>query len=363
VEPEELQRRLRILFDLIEQGKMNFGSVPRTIAALQKVRRLPDGSFDLTTVESPVRALCLVVDEMIQPEPPPADYETLDELPTVTLPKVRKRRSSENDFLRDLVEAANVVRQYLVLVAGLWPARPLDRLLRGILMGHMVRVFKLYDSMMLLVVEHRGEIAPILSRVLIDTVINLRYLLRHPSDEEVGKYIQASLAYEKKLMEEVQSRMRQRPQPLPIELSMLGGIEETFRRVGVDPASITAREWRGASTFQKAREAGLEVLYEFGFRPTSHQVHGTWHDLEFYHLEEKDGQYRPETRFSPPRPQVVEMASVASLETSIAYLDFVVPGTDADEMKDRLQELLEWFVEMGHQHERWSRRRTSRPRR
>jgi hypothetical protein len=300
---------------------------------------------------------------MTEPEPPPADYQPLDELPAVTLPRVRARRTSDGDFLRDLVEAANAVRQYLVLVAGLWPTRPLDRLLRGVLVGHMVRVFKLYDSLIMLVVEHRGEIAPILLRALIDTVINLRHLLTHPSDKEVKKYIEASLAYEKKLMEEIQSRMQQRPKPLPIELRMLGSIEETFRRVGVDPASIAAREWRGASTFQKARDAGLEVFYEFGFRPASHQVHGTWHDLEFYQLEEKNGEYRPETRFSRPRPQVVEMVSVACLETSIAYLDFVVPGSEADEMKDGLQELREWFVEMSHRHERWSRRRTSRPKR
>jgi len=361
MEPEELQLRLTILFELIEQGKADFYFVPETVAALQRVRRLPDRTFDLTTVDSPVRALCLLVDQIIEPSSPPADYEPLDQLPLVNLPNLERRRVSDSDFLADLVEAANVVRQYLALVAGLWPTRQIDRLLRGILVGHVVRMFKLYDTLIMMVVAERGEICLLLARVLVDTVINLRHLLRNPTDAEVRAYIEASLAHEKKLKNEIEKRMRRRRRPLAIERRMLRSIEMTFRRAGVHPDSIAAREWRATSTFRKAREAGLETLYEFGFRITSHEVHGTWHDLEFHHLEKKDGEYRPEPRFSQPGPQIVEMASVASLDASVAYLDFVVAGSEADEVRDKLNEVCDWFMKMSHRHERWLQRKRPKP--
>ena len=111
MEPEELQLRLTILFELIEQGKADFHFVPETAAALQRVRRLPDRTFDLTTVDSPVRALCLLVDQIMEPSSPPADYEPLDQLPLVNLPNLQRRRISDSDFLADLVEAANVVHR------------------------------------------------------------------------------------------------------------------------------------------------------------------------------------------------------------------------------------------------------------
>ena len=139
--------------------------------------------------------------------------------------------------------------------------------------------------------------------------------------------------------------------PLPIESRMLQSIEATFDRAGVNPAGIKAGEWRWLSSAQKAREVGLEALYEFAFRVASHSVHGTWHDLEFYHLELVDGEYHPAIRFHRPRPQVLELATVACLDTAEKYLQAVVDGEDIAAILERIQSLRDWFRQMAIRHE------------
>jgi hypothetical protein len=332
---------------MLEKGKVKLGNVPHTIKALKKVRRLPDGTFDLRTVDAPVRALCWGLGGMAE-NLPPADYEELDNLPEVDLPSLDQPRRNEGDFMRDLVEVANIVRKYLILVAGLWPIISLDPLVRSVVMGHMVRVFKLYDTLIFLTVERRTEVAWIVSRTLVDTIINLRWLLKHPN--QCQRYVRQSLAFEKKLMEEIKSRMRE--PPLPIETRMLRSIEATFSRAGVNPAEIKAAEWRGLSSEQKARDVGLDSLYEFSFRGASHNVHGTWHDLEFYHLELVDGVHRPAIRFHEPRPQIVEVATIASLDAAVAYVGFAA-GDNAIEITGRLEVLRDWVSELSSRAEEW----------
>ena len=343
---EALQRLLPIVFEMLENGKLQLGNVPHTIQALKRVQRLPDGTFDLSTVEPPVRALCWGIAEMAD-QPPPADYVSLSELPKIDLPNLEKQRASEEDFLADLIEASNSVRKYLILVAGLWPVRPLDRQSRAVLMGHMVRLFKLYDTLAILTVERRTEAAWIICRALVDTIINLTYLLKDPARSK--RYVRQSLAYEKKLMEEIQRRLQD--PPLPIETRMLRSIQATFDRAGVNPAEIKAQEWRGLSSERKARAVGLEILYEFGFRVASHNTHGTWHDLEFYQLELVDGDYRPEIRFHNPRPQILELATVGSLDAVEEYLRFIAEEKDIAPVLESVRTLRDWFLQMSRRHE------------
>ena len=150
-------------------------------------------------------------------------------------------------------------------------------------------------------------------------------------------------------MEEIMSRMHE--PPLPIETRMLRSIEATFDRAGVNPAEIKAKEWRSLSSEQKARDVGLEGLYELAFRVASHNVHGTWHDLEFYHLELVDGEYRPEIRFHHPRPQILELATVASLDTADEYLQFIAEDKDVAPILERVRTLRDWFLQISRRHE------------
>ncbi len=275
----------------------------------------------------------------------------LNELPDFQLPKPDVKRSSEDDFMSDLVEATNIVRKYLLLVGHIVPTKSMVKIERGVLIGHMVRVYKLYDTYLHLIVEKRTEIAFIILRALIETVINFRFLIRFGNEEIILAYQKASLAYEKKLWDEIQSRKRD--PMLPIEERMLSGIEETFSRaeVAMDSVSFQDRNW-GGDLFSKSQQTELVHLYEFGFRSSSNFVHGTWHELEFHHLRESDGEFQPAPNYSSPGPQMIEAVTISCLEVVDEYLQHIV-SEGAVEISERLQVMIEWFKAMINEHEKF----------
>jgi hypothetical protein len=59
---DRLQRRLPILFDQLRAGKMHLNDDLRVNESLDAVRQLPDGSFDLATVDGLVRSLALMAE-------------------------------------------------------------------------------------------------------------------------------------------------------------------------------------------------------------------------------------------------------------------------------------------------------------
>lgn len=347
-----LQRRLERLFKLIERGDIRFckDRTPEALAALSRVERFPDGTFKLDTVDGSVRALCMVVDA-IKYRPNPDYGHAPTDLPPLTLPELDRLRSSDDDFLRDLVDASNMVRKYLAMVASVIPDCSVDSARYQVLAGHAVRLYKLYDTVLFLLVENRAEMAMILLRSLTETAINFSYLLNNDGPELIRAFHKASLAYEKKLWDEIEQR-RQTP-PLPIEQRMQESVERTIARAGFKLEDIAwkDRNW-GGDVYQKARNTDLVGIYEFAFRLMSHNVHGTWHDLEFHHLEQKGTRYHPCISYTDAQPQLIEGASIVCLGLMRHYVQVVALGQSID-VTARLQELEAWFREMSKLHEQF----------
>jgi hypothetical protein len=59
---QRLQKRLKILKGMIENGKVKFVQDMQIIESLKKMRYASDGSFDLSTVDSSVRSMALGVE-------------------------------------------------------------------------------------------------------------------------------------------------------------------------------------------------------------------------------------------------------------------------------------------------------------
>lgn len=281
--------------------------------------------------------------------PPPSDLVELSELPEISLPGIDKTRIHDDDFLDDLVEAANTVRKYLMLCAGIWPTRDLDSNVRGVLIGHAVRLFKLYDHLAYLIADNRGDFTLASGRMIADTIIRFEYFLRHPDTSTVDEYIRQTLAHEKKLILEIEARMDEPPKP--IEADILRSAKGFFERAGVGIGDVKSSEWQGSSTSDLAKEVGLESLYEFVFRSGSHNVHGTWHDLFYHHLEMRDGEYRPKIRYSRAAPQMLEFATIATLDVMERYLTFALPDIKENPVLEPLRELRDWFGAMTEQRE------------
>ena len=272
----------------------------------------------------------------------------------LTLPPVDLERETEYEFVRDLVEGSNVARRLLLATVDLEHAQPLPKQVEGVLKGHMVRVYKLYDTMIYLVVDRRGEMAPILLRCLADTLVNLLYILQSEDRNETAeRFVRSCLAYEKKLLEEVECG-RDDPPP-PSKQRILSSVHRRFARAAIDPdeVSSSSRHRRfGPDTFSKARRVGLDGLYEFVFSMCSRRVHGQWYDMEISHLNDEGDRYAPRTEYDTPRPQILECGSVLALLAAEAYAEGI--GSDAaGRILEWSATVQEWLRLMADRHEEW----------
>ncbi|WP_367606758.1 DUF5677 domain-containing protein [Legionella sp. W05-934-2] len=137
------------------------------------------------------------------------------------LPDINKHRSSEGDYLEDLISTSNQVNSYLALSAALSPSISLNKLQQGILVGHMSRIYKLYDDFLLLVSQNRPEMAILGSRTLAETSIVLKWLIKNNlNDELCNKFIRSSLAYDKKIWNLVNNKLKGR-EAFPFESKYL----------------------------------------------------------------------------------------------------------------------------------------------
>ncbi len=284
------------------------------------------------------------------------------ELPELNLPLVNKDRKSNDDFMSDLIQVANEVNKAIIIASGIVPQKEIGSEKLDILRGHLVRLYKLYDSYIFLIVKRRTEIAFIILRTLTETVINLEYLLKHNSTEVYKKYKRASLAYENNLQETILKNVLNRGDQLPIEERMLKSIKDTFIRSGmenIEEEELKKTKWglkkEDLDISGKAKDVALELVYQSTFTSSSHFVHGSWHELDFYHLDKEldsFGGRQPQMKYGVPKPQLIEAISILVLNVLSKYLSAITEdGEHSAEVKTYLGKISNWFMEMVNKHE------------
>jgi len=271
-----------------------------------------------------------------------------------TLPKVDIERNSESDFLKDLVDGSNAVRKILLATSQLVNTSLLPEK-SDVLVGNLVRIYKLYDSYILLITEKRAEIAMILLRCLMENIINFEYLIKHINTDIFTKYKKASLAREKDLRElVVKDLARGVPQEVgSLSKRILGIIEETFKRNEIFDEEKFDKEWgidkRHLTTKGKAEDIGFDRIYEFIFKNTSGNIHGDWHDIDFNHLKRERNEYgqrNPNGRFIIPSPQMFSV-SILLMESVKKYWELL----GCFDFNPRIDGIIDWFKNMNRAHE------------
>lgn len=199
---------------------------------------------------------------------------------------------------------------------------------QAVLGGHLVRMFKLMRFAMEESIEHREEMLSVLIRLLVECVINLRYLIRNSSHELTRSYLAYSLQHEKELACLIRSNINARAgETLPIEERMLRSIAKTFENSLVTEEELPVkkiRNWGDKNLFEKAKDVGLGDAYLAIFGGPSRNVHGGWQDLLHYHLEcDSPGVFRPNLEFKQPRPQAIYSLTHLIAETLMGYVELL----------------------------------------
>lgn len=209
--------------------------------------------------------------------------------------------------------------------------------------GHLVRLYKLVDTLLDQTCKHRREISVVVARLIFECIVNLRYMIANASDDLFRSYRIYSLQHELKLLERIETNIAERDGlSLPIEDRMITSILASFKASDLtrqEVADNRQRNWSGLNLYERAKAIGLEQAYLAAFGGSSHTIHGNWQDLLEYHLEKiDDNAYRSNIGWHLPRPQILE-ALVTLIVDALADYIWYIAESDAEDFLQRLDDL------------------------
>jgi hypothetical protein len=203
----------------------------------------------------------------------------LSNIPIINIP-VSKPRLHLADYTSDLLAGSELAVRYLRNSALFVPSEKLSLIQREILMGHMVRLYKLYGSFHLLMKQGMPEMAWVIARPVVESGIFFEYMLQNCTDQVMLEFVRHSLWEDKKLSS------REKEHATPEERARASVFSRKYRercqRFKVDPSSLTKKD--GWKTEDIARRIQNPMRYDLAFRSASSYLHGTLADLEDNHL-------------------------------------------------------------------------------
>lgn len=246
----------------------------------------------------------------------------------------------EDDFTELVVKLMVETASYVCVAACTMGAKPVWDRDRAAICGNMVRLYKLLHSVLDQTCQRRQETSFILSRLVFETVVNIRYMIRKFSSELIDMYVAYSFRHERKLRDDIQENIDARHGVvLPIEDRMLRSINRSAAAAGISLDDVDPKQrgpWGGKNLYDKSEAVGLGRAYLAAFGGTSHSVHGNWHEIYGNHLhwDEKEG-FTPNLDWHRPRPQVLFALCALVVETLRDYFVFM-GGEQAKMLFDEL---------------------------
>jgi hypothetical protein len=236
---------------------------------------------------------------------------------------------------------------------------------QAICVGLLVRIGKFMAAVMQLSAEdNRREVVLSLNRSILESAVNLRFLLTKNSADMFDAFVKATLGPERELYDVIQNNISARDgKRLPIEERMLGSIERVVRLSGmtIDKVSPKRQEW-GGSLRDRLKAIGEETYYLFVQRIPSHAVHGSWVDLLLHHLDEKEDGFVPDSEWKGVDARLFNPIALLVLKAAGQYLKQSygdAPQTEA--LRARIVDLGKRISRADAAHEQWMQNRTAEP--
>jgi len=199
----------------------------------------------------------------------------------------------------------------------------------AVIVGHLVRIFKLYDQLSYFISQNKGEISSIFSRLIFETFVIMKYLIIK-GEPSIKNYIKVSFKSTIKEYDFIKNIERKR-ELSDIENRIRYKIENRLRNVELDPTELlNNRNWNLDNlTFKDIVNFlidndpdGLnwERSYLFVFGSSSAFIHGTWYDIEISHLTKVDGKYFPKMEYDKVDPRYILPQSIFPTRACIDFL-------------------------------------------
>lgn len=216
---------------------------------------------------------------------------------------------------------------------------------RAICAGLLVRISKLMASVVKLSsgIEH-GETVQVLNRCIIESMVNIRYLLLKDDEEVFERFIKNDLRAERELYDDIRENIASRGgEQLAVEQSMMESILDKCELSGVaiDEINSRASSW-GGSFADRVKALGFdESTYTIFQRIPSHAVHGTWMDLLNNHLLRKEDGFEPNLDHVQTDGELLSPVAIFVVEAVQDYLNKYFDLTVARPLRERLASVQE----------------------
>jgi hypothetical protein len=232
---------------------------------------------------------------------------------------------------------------------------------QAICVGLLVRVAKFMTAVMQLSAQDdRREVVLSLNRSILESAVNLRFLLAKNSPDVFDSFVKAPLGPERELFDVIQANITARGgEQWPIEKRMLGSIERIVRLSGmtIDEISPKRQEW-GGSLRDRMKAIGEDYNYLYVQRIPSHAVHGSWVDILLHHLDEQDGGFIPDSEWKGVDARLLNPIALLVLKAGGQYLEqFFGETTETAIIRTRIVDLAERISKADAAHEQWMRKR------
>lgn len=237
-------------------------------------------------------------------------------------------------------------------VKGGWPRN------QAICAGLMIRISKFMRVVLQLSAKgDRAEVIKALNRSILESAVNLEFLVRTNDNRFFDQFVIFSLGPERELYDLIQANVDARGgEVLPIERRMLDSIDHTCQSSGVRIDDIKRKygDW-GGGIRERLRTLGKEEQYVLMQRLPSHAVHGTWVDLCIDHLvhDARNDTFAPDNRFSPVDSRVLAPVAVFVLGATRPYIERFFPRIQESEIVlNRIDDLTRRICEVDAVHEK-----------
>ncbi len=265
-----------------------------------------------------------------------------EEAKPLRLPPLNRVRQDESAFMTDLICAANELSSSISLCTRLEQHTELKPLHLAVLRGLMVRMYKLYDTYLLLVRSQRNEMALLLGRSACDTAIDIAYLCTRPDNAEFNDFLTSSLATDKAIYNELAKDRRAGHASHGAQAHIEASILNAFEMAGYKLDEVKPSDWmKWKKASERATVCNMEREYIFIYKNLSRLTHGSWQELVSFHLMHKQGEWFPKTAYAKPHPASVSGMSILVADAARKYIDVIAIDT---EIGFRLKVLYEWFL-------------------
>lgn len=254
--------------------------------------------------------------------------------------QVLPRLKNNNDYMEFAFELSNHIRYLMFVSASLLPQNQTNGYGKhsAVIVGLFIRVCKLYDALCYHVSENQGEIATIFSRLIFESYVKMRYLIKK-GQESTNNFIFVSFQSTVDQYKDLVTKQAQRDLT-PIEERILSKIEGQFDEIGIDKESLFSnKDWRldGKSFKGLCKYLDIEASYYFIFGAQSSFVHGDWYDIRAHHLTYRNDKYQPRIDHHSVDTRYICPISILCLDALIDFLkwnhsdpdNFVISTADA----------------------------------